>query len=46
METSMENWLSEAQRTVELFSGLPQVQPCLDLGPSSNREIAKSCLKN
>ena len=46
MGDPQENWLSEAQRTGEIFPGRPIVRPGLDFGLNSHKENAKQCRKN
>ena len=41
-----ENWLSESQRTAEIFPGRPLPRPGSDSRVSSNRENANACRKN
>ena len=40
------NWISEAQRTEEIFPGRPQIGPSFDFGTSSKRENSRTCRKN
>ena len=45
-DTADDNWLSEAQRTGEIFPGRPQVRPRITFGSYSRKENAQSCRKN